>query len=1297
MMDLSTQATTPTDTLSGGNPYIYGLNDKGGEPLLLVDGEAKGWVLVIEAIGGAPNQTGTGDFTDLTNQGLGVLVRLSRPSEASGTIPLEQDYAAFAQQVAQFVARSQGGHRWIIGNEMNLEREQPRRPDTGTLEPITPRRYARCFKLCRDAIHALAGHENDEVITGPIGPWNVQTSYAADPEGKYSANPSGDWNLYLRDMLLAIGAGSCDGIALHTYTHGYQPERVFSDGKMAPPFQNYYFEFRAYRDQLSMVPAAMRQLPVYITETNGDREPDGQTWPFGNNGWIKNAYREINTWNRSGQQLIRCLLLFRWQINEFGWSIADKPGVQQDLREAIARNYRALIAPEGDFYGLNIDPLNSLGNPSATQLLDLGVQNVRFAYKDATAGPDLDLNRAQFYQHKIETLFNAGISSTLILTGESIPGAPAASASDADWDNYITRFADRAARIAQTMVEWQPALQIWNEPDLPNPSPAYNPTLRPAVYARMLTRCHNAIKAVNANLKIVTAGLVSGQPSYLQQVFNAGGGKLSADAIAVHPYDQRPEPTWPSANWRAGYVGDLIDRYRQVTVLPQWLTEAGVNDLNIQAEYLTRLYKTIRSQDQGFVERVHWFAYSDAMAAPYGLVNATLQPKPAAEAYRTASAIPITPPGVKTYAVGYLSHNTPAIMVANQRVTVQLTIRNNSNWTWPAGGTNQVRLGYRWHLPNGTEVSPDLWDDLRASLPFNLAPGQSVPLSATLAAPKVAGSYQVRWDMVEEQRTWFSWQGTPTLNVSVEVRSTDQPPGQLRVSASHNNVQTGADNLLQAIDGNPTTRWATRALQQPGMWFQIDLGEVRSVGQVRLDNAGSPQDHPRGYRVEVSTNASSWTTVAEKPTNDQPLNVTFSPRSARYVRIVQTGRADQFWWSIHEVTVADEVRPTVRASHNNVFTGPNSLSFVFDGDINTRWATRAIQEPGMWFEIDLNETKAVSGLRLDSTPSPNDYPLGYLIQLSLDGQQWVTVAQNPNNTGSVNVDFTARSARYIRIEQTGRSDRWWWAIHEIEVKTGELGLTATASHNNVSSGADNILQALDGRPETRWSSRTPQRPGMWFEIDLNRVRTVNGLRLESAGSPNDFPRGYIVRVSTDRQQWLEVARNPNNDQALDINFSAQEVRYLRIEQTGTSDTWWWSINEVVVKFGQTTLSARASHNNTLTGTDNLTQALDGQTNTRWSTQTLQQPGMWFELDLGASRTVRGLALDNAQSTQDYPRGYVVQVSENRQTWQEVARQPTNDRPLDIDFTPRPVRYLRIEQTSSSSSWWWSIHRVTVKE
>jgi hypothetical protein len=218
----------------------------------------------------------------------------------------------------------------------------------------------------------------------------------------------------------------------------------------------------------------------------------------------------------------------------------------------------------------------------------------------------------------------------------------------------------------------------------------------------------------------------------------------------------------------------------------------------------------------------------------------------------------------------------------------------------------------------------------------------------------------------------------------------------------------------------------------------------------------------------------------------------------------------------------------------------------------------------MWFLIDLGTVRLVNRVTLNNAASPRDYPRGYVVKVSTDGQNWTIVAQNPSNTQPLDVSFSTQSVRFVHIEQTGRNSTYWWSIHELSV-TSPITMNVSASHNNVSSGADNLLQAVDGRPETRWSSRALQRPGMWFEIDMNEVRTVSGLALDTAGSPNDYPRGYIVRLSTDRAQWQEVARNDRNDRALDINFSSRSARYIRIEQTGSADRWWWSIHQITVK------------------------------------------------------------------------------------------------------------------------------------
>jgi hypothetical protein len=433
----------------------------------------------------------------------------------------------------------------------------------------------------------------------------------------------------------------------------------------------------------------------------------------------------------------------------------------------------------------------------------------------------------------------------------------------------------------------------------------------------------------------------------------------------------------------------------------------------------------------------------------------------------------------------------------------------------------------------------------------------------------------------------------------------EEEPAKMSVSASHNNVLSGTDNLLQALDGRPETRWSTLQLQSPGMWFEIDLGQVHTVSGLDLDTAASPNDYPYGYVVRLSENRAQWEEVARNDHNDGPLDVTFGPRQARYIHIEQTGRSERWWWSIHEVIVKyapgeeggdggehepspeppqpEEPQPelppeepppgeealtlSVRSSHNNARSGVDNILQAIDGKPGTRWSSRIPQGPGIWFEIDLNQVQAVSGLTLDNAGSPKDYPRGYAVSLSSDGVQWTEVVRTPQNDRPLNIEFSAQPARYIRIEQIGSDPFYWWSIHGVSVRSSQYTprITASASHNNVLSGADNLAQALDGRPETRWSTRAVQGPGMWFELDLNQVRSVGGLSLDNAGSPNDYPRGYVVKLSSDHKQWTEVARKERNDRALDISFGAQPARYIRIEQTGSADRWWWSIHGVTVK------------------------------------------------------------------------------------------------------------------------------------
>jgi N-acetyl-anhydromuramyl-L-alanine amidase AmpD len=341
---------------------IFGIQDAGGEAHIIEAGRS-GWILFSEALGHDPNDRTGKDYSAFTAQGLTVIVRLNHGHYPQGTLPMSGDYGNFARRCANFVAASKGCHLWILGNEMNYAVERPsvrglvesppegdpylrslaqrfnalpptlanrdhpetvRYSDAG--EAITPERYARCYRLCRNAIHLIPEHKEDRVLVGAVCPWNTHTTYPG--------NPQGDWIQYFKDVLTQIGPSECDGIALHTYSHGTDPALVLDESKVST-FPQYAYHFQAYRDFMGAIPANLRRLPVYITETNQD-----QPWQDSTTGWIQEAYAEIHRWNLDpANQKIRALVLYRWDGVD-RWQIDGKPGVIRDFVEALRYPYR---------------------------------------------------------------------------------------------------------------------------------------------------------------------------------------------------------------------------------------------------------------------------------------------------------------------------------------------------------------------------------------------------------------------------------------------------------------------------------------------------------------------------------------------------------------------------------------------------------------------------------------------------------------------------------------------------------------------------------------------------------------------------------------------------------------------------------------------------------------------------------------------------------------------------------------------------------------------------------------------
>lgn len=361
-----------------------------------------------------------------------------------------------------------------------------------------------------------------------------------------------------------------------------------------------------------------------------------------------------------------------------------------------------------------------------------------------------------------------------------------------------------------------------------------------------------------------------------------------------------------------------------------------------------------------------------------------------------------------------------------------------------------------------------------------------------------------------------------------------------------------------AIDWNTNTRWSSGQAQTPGQWFQVDMGSPQFFNQVSFETQSTNKyDYPRCYQIQVSSDATNWTTVRSDAGFGWKEVLSFTPQYARYVRVNQTCSAVN-WWTIAEFHVYGEA-PLTRTAWTGTASssGPGTTpAGAIDGNAATRWTTGAAQTSGQWYQVDMGSTQTFNEVVLDAGTFTGDYPRGYQVQVSSDGTNWTTVATGTGSTQAVLVQFPVQVARYLKITQTGTASNWW-SIQELNVygeqENSRTGWTATASSTESGGSTAN---AFDGNLNTRWSSGTPQAAGQWFEVDQGAPTWFNHVVMDSGPNISDYARGYIVQVSNDNSTWQTVANGEGSGPWVDVNFPIVQDRYVKVTLQNSSTSWW---------------------------------------------------------------------------------------------------------------------------------------------
>jgi uncharacterized protein len=141
------------------------------------------------------------------------------------------------------------------------------------------------------------------------------------------------------------------------------------------------------------------------------------------------------------------------------------------------------------------------------------------------------------------------------------------------------------------------------------------------------------------------------------------------------------------------------------------------------------------------------------------------------------------------------------------------------------------------------------------------------------------------------------------IRVAAKATDTTPPPTDVELARGRpvtvSSVEPGtAHNGANAVDGNSGTRWSS-AFSDPQS-ISVDLGSTKTISRVRLTWETA---YGRAYRIETSTNNSTWQQVFSTTTGDGGTDDIAVSASARYVRVTGTQRATQWGYSLWELSV----------------------------------------------------------------------------------------------------------------------------------------------------------------------------------------------------------------------------------------------------------------------------------------------------------------------------------------------------------------------------------------------------------
>jgi hypothetical protein len=442
-----------------------------------------------------------------------------------------------------------------------------------------------------------------------------------------------------------------------------------------------------------------------------------------------------------------------------------------------------------------------------------------------------------------------------------------------------------------------------------------------------------------------------------------------------------------------------------------------------------------------------------------------------------------------SWAATFDTSAVPPSWAVNQTRTITIGLTNVGNSTWPAGGSNPVHLGLHFMAAGSTA-----WlTDQRVALPADVAPGQSVTLTASVTAPPGTNAVVLQAQMVKEQQLWFKqWATVPvTLQGAIWMASYDASA----IPRTWTYGQTQIFTVVVTNTGNQT--WPA------GGPYPVRLG-LHFASTDRAGWAGWMTDQRFPIPADVAAGQSATINVsATAPANRSAL-----------VLEAQMVREQQFWFFQTGPMSVTDVAPAWSATYD--------LS-----QVPHQWTPGQSQTVAIGVTNTGNQTWPAAGsnpvhLGLHFANAPGQPYAGWLTD------QRVTLPADlpPGQTANINVAITSPTAGSDVLEAQMVKEQQFWFVPSAAASIE----TSTASW----------LATYDlGALPRNWVAGQPQTVAVTVTNTGNQVWPAGGnnpvrLGLHFAGAPGAPYTAWL----TDQRVFLAADLQPGASTTLTTTLTS---------------------------------------------------------------------------------------------------------------------------------------------------------------